>query len=550
MALLSPSLPIIPPSNGLQRELDVLERLQLSLSDGYQIFHSVSWHSLHKGSDRHGEIDIVVLAPNGNILLIEVKSGHVQVADGVMVKLYKDGPRDVGRQYTVQHAAMMQRLNQAGLRAQVTNCVVLPDHRLGVQHVIAIPPERIIDATRFDQLGSLAREMLEGMTRFGVGEPNSSVESLRQFFANEFKVTPDMSVLGDQVRQTTLRLADGLATWVPRIVAPSGVIRVQATAGSGKTQLALRLLQDAASKGVRALYVCFNRALADHIGHIAPARAKVASFHELCVEHYRQTVGEPDFAAPDNFQRLGRLYCEAVESADSPLVSRYGLVIIDEGQDFDPEWVGSLIPQLLPEGRLYLLEDDSQRLYAREGFDLAEAVEVNCQDNFRSPKAVCEVINALGLTALSVEARGPYEGNYPGFHAYDTERECVRLTEVAVGVLLARGIALADIAVISFRGLGKSVLAQADTLGRYSVRRFTGKYAPSGEALWTEGELLVDSVYRFKWQSAAGVVLTEVDFSELDEAAKRKLFVGMTRAQLGLEVVMSRAAEGALAAVL
>jgi superfamily I DNA and RNA helicase len=126
----------------------------------------------------------------------------------------------------------------------------------------------------------------------------------------------------------------------------------------------------------------------------------------------------------------------------------------------------------------------------------------------------------------------------------------VRLTEVAVGVLLARGIALADIAVISFRGLGKSLFAQADTLGRHSVRRFTGKYSASGEALWTAGELLVDSVYRFKGQSAAGVVLTEMDFSELDEAAKRKLFVGMTRAQLGLEMVMSRAAEGAVAGVL
>jgi hypothetical protein len=550
MAHLLPTIPIIPLRKGLQRELDVLERLQLSLSDGYQIFHSVSWHSLHKGSDRHGEIDLVVLAPNGNILLIEVKSGHVQVADGVMVKLYKDGPRDVGRQFTVQHAAMMQRLNQAGLRAQVTNCVVLPDHRMGVQHVVAIPPERIMDATRFDQFGSLARDMLEGMTRFGMAEPNSSVESLRQFFSNEFKVTPDMSVLGDQVRQTTLRLADGLATWVPRIVAPSGVIRVQATAGSGKTQLALRLLQESGAKGVRALYVCFNRALADHIGHIAPTRAKVASFHELCVEHYRQTVGEPDFEDPENFQRLGRLYCEAVEAAGSPLVSRYGLLIIDEGQDFDPEWVGALIPQLQPEGRLYLLEDDSQRLYKREEFDLAEAVEVNCQDNFRSPKTVCEVINALGLTELPVEARGPYEGDYPGFHAYDSERECLRLTETAVGVLLGRGIALTDIAVISFRGLGKSVLAQSDSLGRYPVRRFTGKYAASGEALWTKGELLVDSVYRFKGQSAAGVVLTEVDFAVLDEAAKRKLFVGMTRAQLGLEIVVSRGAEGALAGVL
>jgi hypothetical protein len=67
------------------------------------------------------------------------------------------------------------------------------------------------------------------------------LDVLRQFLCNEFKVTPDLRVLGAQLRQTTLRQADGLATWVPRIDTPSGVLRIQATVGSGKTQLALRL---------------------------------------------------------------------------------------------------------------------------------------------------------------------------------------------------------------------------------------------------------------------------------------------------------------------
>ena len=47
-----------------------------------------------------------------------------------------------------------------------------------------------------------------------------------------------------------------------------------------------------------------------------------------------------------------------------------------------------------------------------------------------------------------------------------------------------------------------------------------------------------------------GVVLTEVDFERLDVGTRRRLFVGMTRAQLALEVVVSRAAEAALSRVL
>jgi KaiC/GvpD/RAD55 family RecA-like ATPase len=40
-------------------------------------------------------------------------------------------------------------------------------------------------------------------------------------------------------------------------------LRVRGTAGSGKTQLALQALQKAHAAGKSALYVCFNRPLAD-----------------------------------------------------------------------------------------------------------------------------------------------------------------------------------------------------------------------------------------------------------------------------------------------
>jgi superfamily I DNA and RNA helicase len=65
-----------------------------------------------------------------------------------------------------------------------------------------------------------------------------------------------------------------------------------------------------------------------------------------------------------------------------------------------------------------------------------------------------------------------------------------------------------------------------------------------GSPIYSEGELFIDSVHRFKGQSAPCIVFTEIDFEELDEAALRKLFVGMTRATMKLVMVVSeRAAE-------
>ena len=543
MAVLYPSLPPTRPINGLQRELDVLQMLESTLSRGYEIFHSVPWHSVHEGRDRHGEIDLIVLGPTGNILLMEIKSGAVNLTDSVMFKIYKDGPKDVARQLRVQHGAMVSRLQQAGLRATVTNCLVLPDFRIEGQHVVGISPERIVDATRFAQLSSYVMEAL--------GSPatdTSSLEALRHFLCNTFKVTLDLRVLGAQLLETTTRLADGLATWVPRINAPLAVLRIQATAGSGKTQLALRLLQDAALALQQSLYVCYNRALADHIVQRAPTRAKIASFHELCVEHHRRYMGEPDFGAKGLYEQLSAAYAESV-TANPDMQGRYALIIIDEGQDFEPEWVASLLPQLTPEGRIYLMEDASQRLYPRDEFDLSDAVVINCQDNFRTPRQVCGVLNALKLSDQPIEARSAYEGEVPNFYTYQTDTQLLRETAVAVNHLLTLGIALADIAVISWRGLLNSVLVNTPNLGSWGLKRPTGKYSAAGDALWTDGDLLVDSVYRFKGQSAAGIVLTEVDFAALDEAARRKLFVGLTRAHIAVEVVLStRAAQCLMAA--
>lgn len=540
MARMSPALDAVRTDIGLYRELDVLDRLQQSLPDDYEIFHSVAWQTTHEGEGRSGEIDLIVLAPSGNMLLIEVKAGEVQLIEGNLLKLYAHRAQDIGRQTRVQHGAMLNRLTESGLHSHVTTCVVLPDFRLDKAAIVALPRERIIDADDFDNLGTRVRKQLE------IGSSRSDVESLRHFLGNIFQVSPDLRVLSDQVRQASRRLADGLATWVPRIDAPAGMVRVQATAGSGKTQLALRLLGDAAAAGQRARYVCFNRILADHINHIAPSRARVSSYHELCVEHWRRVEGEPDFTADGIFDAMAARYGADAQGFEP----QYDLVIIDEGQDFEPAWVESLLPQLKDDGRLYLLEDESQRLYQRDGFDLACAVSVHCRDNFRSPRAIVEVINALALASTTVDARGPYVGEFPGFHAYDNERDLSRQTLAAVQALLERGIKLADIAVLCAQGHARSHLLKQARLGELSVRRFLGRYTTDGEPVWSEGDLLVESVHRFKGQSAQGIVLAEVDFEQLDDAARRRLFVGMTRAQLALEVVLSRRVEAALASLL
>ena len=123
-------------------------------------------------------------------------------------------------------------------------------------------------------------------------------------------------------------------------------------------------------------------------------------------------------------------------------------------------------------------------------------------------------------------------------------------TKEAIRKCLQAGFRRHDIAVISLRGREGSALLGLDQLGPHPIRRFTGRYDLLGQPVFTDGELLVESVYRFKGQAAPAVVLSEVDFESLDERTVRKLFVGATRATMKLVIVASARAARPLRAAL
>jgi len=191
-----------------------------------------------------------------------------------------------------------------------------------------------------------------------------------------------------------------------------------------------------------------------------------------------------------------------------------------------------------------------QRLYQQGGFELGAAVTVQCSDNFRSPRVNCDLINTLALVRPPVRAPNYYRGGLPAIRTYASEQELLAQTEGAVATLRARGFALADIAVVSGRGREKSALLNRVTIGSHTTRRFTGECDAAGEPRWSKGELLLESVYRYKGQSAPAVVVTEMDFVEFDDAARRRLFVALSRAQMAIELVLSARAERCLADVL
>ena len=99
-----------------------------------------------------------------------------------------------------------------------------------------------------------------------------------------------------------------------------------------------------------------------------------------------------------------------------------------------------------------------------------------------------------------------------------------------------------DIAVLTYCGRERSALMPFDRLGGYTLRRFDGTYDDAGNPVFQEGDILVETVFRFKGQSAPCIILTEIDFEALDARVARRLYVGATRASMQLSMVMSERA--------
>jgi superfamily I DNA and RNA helicase len=133
--------------------------------------------------------------------------------------------------------------------------------------------------------------------------------------------------------------------------------------------------------------------------------------------------------------------------------------------------------------------------------------------------------------------------------AFPPPDEVIEATKRAITHALSLGFRKQDIAVLSFRGREGSALTAVDQLGPHRLRAFTGSYDLFGNPEYREGDVLLESIYRFKGQSAPCVVLTEVDFDALDDQAARKIFVGATRATMKLIVVASERAARMLEAL-
>ena len=522
-------------SGAAQREMQTLELLARGLPNDYTVLHAVHWTRMQHGHQVFGEVDFVVIGPGGRVLLIEQKSGFLDETAEGLTRIYGARTRSVPEQMARTAAALDARLRQhcPARRTPLESLLYCPDYTVHHPGTAGLDPERIVDARNRDRLCAIIRGIV------GVDEPADPARAdVLRFFAGLLDLVPDVGAIADEATLLYTRLSGGLAAWARRIECVPHRLRVTATAGSGKTQLALAVYRDALAAGRRPLYVCYNRPLADHIALIVPPGGEVMTYHQLCDRAARAQGVVPDFSRRDAFAAL-----EAqMDRFQPPAQWTFDELIVDEGQDFADPWATNLLRLLGLGGRAWWLEDPMQNLYGRAPVRLPGWVGLKADTNYRSPRDVLEKLNHLLAPGHAIEAGSPLTGSEVEVLTWKDGADLLKATTRAVTHCIGLGFKRDMIAIVTYRGREHSAFTPLDRLGPYMLRSYTGQYDLLGSPERADGDIAIDSVHRFKGQSAPCVVFTEIDFETLDDLAIRRIFVGATRASMKLVLVVSERA--------
>ena len=523
----------LAPLGGAVRELRTLGQLADGLDDSYTVYHGVHWTRVERNNYAIvGEIDFVIVGPTGKLLLIEQKTGPLHETSGGLTKNYAEKEKGVPSQMARSADALHGRLRKfcKGEQTYVDSLLYCPDYTVKQPGTAGIDPARIVDATKKDYLMQIIQGILPPS-----GEVLPSKEKIHRFLGDFLELVPEVHSMVGEAKTLYTRLSGGLAQWARSIEIEPFRLRVIGTAGSGKTQLAMAVYRDSIRAGRRPLYVCYNRPLADHIALIVPPGGEVATYHQLGDRVCRLLGQVPDFSQPGAFARI-----EAALDRYTPEESgQFDELIIDEGQDFQAGWTANLLRFLRTGGRAWWLEDPMQNLYGRPPVPLPGWVSLRSDINYRSPKDILATLNQLLPLERPIESGSPLDGSAVDIVSYTNATDLIAKTVDAITKGIGLGFKRQHIALITYRGRENSKLTPYDKLGPYSLRAPTGHYDLLGNPIFTDGDILIDSVHRFKGRAAPCVVFTEIDFEKLDDASVRRLFVGATRATMKLILVVS-----------
>lgn len=526
MARLVPKLEVEEIQN--RGERDVARALVQQLPDECVVYHSYPWlrperHSWsNKATLKEGEADFVVLDPRRGILILEVKGGELEYEGSTRMwqrRLGRGAERitDPFEQARRNMHAIVEEVRRVAFPGHERlpfvfgYAVVFPDCVYEGSVPSGSDPTILLTSLNMSALGEAVRKALaqwDGRNDPVPLEP-TVVSNIAKGLGSTFRLVPALSRMVEAQEEQLIRLTDAQAETLRalRLVRRANVTGV---AGSGKTLLAVDQARRFAEEGLKTLFACFNRGLANWVASTVPEalspQLTVRHFHGLC----RDLVPKagmpfvPDGDDPTTYWSVDAP--SLLTEAASKLGVRYDAIVVDESQDFKELWWSALRElQSDPEnGHFFLFGDPYQNLF--EGDPCQElklsvplVLDLNCR-NTRSIATYCGQVRGI---EIRVRPDAP-EGQKTIHEVHATpEAQLRRCAHYLTEWLKPGGLEPNRIAVLCPRSLQNSPLFAVSKVGS---ARITEKLET-----WYKGKFVLFSTIRaFKGLEADAIILLDL----------------------------------------
>ncbi len=427
-------------------ERRLAQRLENKLEDDWLL-----WYDVPLGP-RNVHPDFVVFNPRRGLLVLEVKDWRIdtiQEIDRQSVSLLTGNglkrqvnPLEQARQYAHEVVDLLKRDPQLTINSGRMQGTLLFPWGYGV--VLANITRKQFESTNLGEVLEVHRvicqdemteavdaealqERLWGMLPFARSVPLSlpQIDRIRWHLFPEIRIAaPAQGGLFEESEPEIpdiVRVMDIQQEQLARSLGEGHRV-IHGVAGSGKTLILGYRAEHLAKVCVRPILVlCYNRTLAKRLARSMAAKGLadkvlVHSFHQWCrAQLVAYNAGLPENGKDNDFY-ASELVDRIIRAVDANIIpaGQYDAVLIDEGHDFQPEWLKLVAQMVNPStNSLLVLYDDAQSIYGRDkrGKLSFKSLGIQAQGrttilkvNYRNTQEVLELASGIASELLKPSA--------------------------------------------------------------------------------------------------------------------------------------------------
>ncbi len=393
-------------------EQKVYKALAEQLPNDCLVIHSLEFIKQTSRFKSHGdrEADFVIFSPRFGVLVVEVKGGGIEYDNSINqwysidrnnnkheiknpVRQAKDAKYEI-------RSHLQKRLGNK--RLLLAHAVIFPDIENSTPLVSFEMPINIIGTNRnLLYLNKWITEVFD----YWSGEQSvhdtlgkNGINICEQIYGKRVSIRPSLRSVIEREIQKQFELTNQQKNILRQLKRRKEAV-IEGGAGTGKTVLALDQAQTLADQGLKVLFLCYNQ----NLGNALKIKAKnidnlhSMSFHEFCSWRIRQVksnTGRDLIEESKNIYPGDDLYDvlmpDALINSYELATIQYDVILIDEGQDFKPEyWFAiEMLRDQYEDTKLYIFQDSNQAIYTN-----SNDLPINCEplflfDNCRNTKYI------------------------------------------------------------------------------------------------------------------------------------------------------------------